>query len=431
MRGQGAVVLLTGATGFLGKVVLAELVRRRSELGIERVRLLVRAADAGLADGRLRREVVGSPCFGNEAPGWEKSIEAVVGDLAQPGCGLAEVDRARIAAETTHVIHCAASVAFDLPLPEAAQANTTAALSVLELAESCRRIASVVSVSTAYVTPHPGGEVHTVRETPAPLPRDPDELYAEVLDGTAREAAWLAESGHPNTYTFTKSLAEHLLLRRRRQAPLTLLRPSIISGSQRHPEPGWIDSPAAFAAFVVLIAIGQLRAVAADPRTRLDLMPCDEVARRCVDAAFDPPEPASPRIEHAVAGLGAACSIQLCMERILAFFGRHPVMGGPRLRYVGPRGPRFAVEHALRHRLPTAAAALWLGATRQPRRARAARRLGERQSAINRDFAYFTHNTFDFRTVTPLGPDFDPSRYLDIACEGMHRNLLERRRPGG
>ncbi len=424
-------VLLTGATGFLGKVVLAELLRRRCELGIERVRLLVRAPDAGLADGRFRREVVSSPCFRGEEPGWEKSVESVVGDLARPGCGLAEGDRARLVADTTHVIHCAASVAFDLPLPQATEANVAGALHLLELAESCRRIASIVSVSTAYVTPHPGGGVHTALETPAPLPGDPDALYSAILQGAAPEAAWLGESGHPNTYTWTKCLAEHLLLRHRRGAPLTLLRPSIITGSERRPEPGWIDSPAAFAAFVVLIAIGQLRAVAADLGTRLDLVPCDAVARRCVDAAFDPPEPASPRIEHAVAGLGAACSIQLCMERILAFFGRHPVMGGPRLRYVGPRGPRFAVEHALRHRLPTAAAALWLGATRQPRRARAARRLGERQSAINRDFAYFTHNTFDFRTVTPLGPDFDPSRYLDIACEGMHRNLLERRRPGG
>jgi len=34
--------LLTGVTGFLGKVVLEELLRRREELGVDRVHLLIR-----------------------------------------------------------------------------------------------------------------------------------------------------------------------------------------------------------------------------------------------------------------------------------------------------------------------------------------------------------------------------------------------------
>ena len=45
MSGAPAVVLLTGATGFVGKVVLAELLRRCEALGIERVLALVRAKD--------------------------------------------------------------------------------------------------------------------------------------------------------------------------------------------------------------------------------------------------------------------------------------------------------------------------------------------------------------------------------------------------
>ena len=40
-----SIVLLTGATGFVGKVVLEELLRRRAELGVERVLALVRARD--------------------------------------------------------------------------------------------------------------------------------------------------------------------------------------------------------------------------------------------------------------------------------------------------------------------------------------------------------------------------------------------------
>ena len=48
-------VLLTGATGFVGKVVLEELLRRREELGIERVLALVRAGDPQHAARALPR----------------------------------------------------------------------------------------------------------------------------------------------------------------------------------------------------------------------------------------------------------------------------------------------------------------------------------------------------------------------------------------
>ena len=39
---KGAHILLTGSTGFVGKVVLEELLRRREELGIEKIHLLIR-----------------------------------------------------------------------------------------------------------------------------------------------------------------------------------------------------------------------------------------------------------------------------------------------------------------------------------------------------------------------------------------------------
>jgi hypothetical protein len=45
---------------------------------------------------------------------------------------------------------------------------------------------------------------------------------------------------------------------------------------------------------------------------------------------------------------------------------------------------------------------------------------------VNRDFAYFTHSTFDFRGSHPLEPPLDPAGYLDTVCEGVERHLLRR-----
>ena len=71
----------------------------------------------------------------------------------------------------------------------------------------------------------------------------------------------------------------------------TIVRPSIVSACRTHPVPGWIDSGAAFAAFVAMIGAGKLRVLNGDPDTRLDVVPCDAVSRRIVAAAFAPPPP--------------------------------------------------------------------------------------------------------------------------------------------
>jgi thioester reductase-like protein len=430
-RPGGRVVLLTGATGFVGKVVLEQLLRRSAELGVARVLLVIRAGDREQAQARLRSELVRSGCFGGLAPGWETRVEALAGDLARPQLGLDAEARERVVAQATHVVHCAASIEFDLPLADATAVNATGALHALELARACRRLESYVGVSTAYVSPHPrprAGALHRAGEALAPLPGDPSALYAAILAGGVDEARLLAETRHPNTYTLTKCLAEHLVAARALDLPVTLVRPSIVSASREQPLPGWIDSAAAFAGFVAMIGTGRLRVVAGDRRARIDVVPCDEVARRIVSAAFSPAPAGRLRIRHAVAGFQGSLPIPLCRERIVAWFARHPLGREARLDFVGRRGPFFHAAHALRHELPGLGASLWLALRQRADERQAVRRLLERQRAANRDFAYFTHASFAFETSQPLEPPLDPERYVDLVCEGVSRHLLRRGR---
>ena len=171
--------------------------------------------------------------------------------------------------------------------------------------------------------------------------------------------------------------------------------------------------------------------VAGDPDARLDVVPCDAVAERIVAAAFAPPARGELRIQHAVAGLASALPIHLCRERIVDYFTRNPVGGRARVDYVGRRGPVFQLAHALRHELPAKAASLWLALRREPRRIRAVQKLLARQRAIQSDFAYFTHATFDFESAVPAAPGLEPAAYLELVCEGVDRHLLQRERRRG
>ena len=46
----------------------------------------------------------------------------------------------------------------------------------------------------------------------------------------------------PNTYTFTKALAEQLLEKECGNVPLVIVRPSVVTASAQEPMPGWIDN---------------------------------------------------------------------------------------------------------------------------------------------------------------------------------------------
>lgn len=427
---SGSTVLLTGATGFLGKVVLEHLLRRREELGVTRVAVLVRARDDAAARERLRTEVLRAPCFAALAPEAHAAVDALAGDVAQPDCGLGEPARQQLAAAVTHVIHCAASIDFDLPLAEATAINVGGSLRVQEMARGFPGLEALVCVSTAYVTPATT-DVCAVREELPALPLPAAELLAAIESGALCERDLLARTGHPNTYTLTKSLAEHLLVERRGDLPLAIVRPSIISATVREPFPGWIDSHAAFAGFVALAGLGHLRAVAARPQTRLDVVPADVVAQRIAVTAFErPPARGGPvLIRHAVAGLARSVTIADCRHAIERYFGRHPVGAGPRLFHVGPRGAAFRAAEWLGHRVPARAAEAWFLLARDDRKRQATRRLRERLLHLNRVFPYFTHQTFAFETGDALEDGFVADGYLDVVCAGVHRYLL-RQDPG-
>ncbi|MGC2274482.1 MAG: SDR family oxidoreductase, partial [Candidatus Binatus sp.] len=87
---KGRRILLTGATGFLGKVFLAILLRWHPE--IERVYLLIRG-DRRSSVGRFRREILDSPVFaplrehlGDKFDRYiEEKIVVVPGDITNQG----------------------------------------------------------------------------------------------------------------------------------------------------------------------------------------------------------------------------------------------------------------------------------------------------------------------------------------------------------
>jgi nucleoside-diphosphate-sugar epimerase len=417
-------VLVTGATGFLGKLLLRRLVEQSEALGLDRIHVLIRPMGERITGIRRFDRTRRAGCFAGLPEGWHDRICVVEGDLTQKHCGLSDETKASLVPRLTHIIHGAAAVDFDLPPGMAAQSNVTAALRVQDLAREGERLEHLVHVSTAYVTPHAGDTI-PIEEHLVSLPRAAQALYRACLEPGAQAAALLEETRHPNTYTLTKCLTEHLLAERRGTTRLSVVRPSIISASWREPFPGWIDSATAFAGFVVLVGSGEMRVVVGHPAAQLDVVPVDWVAERVVSECFSADTKGASEansgavtVRHLTAGLDRAPSVATCKERIVGYFTDEPVGKPPRVAYLGPRGARFAWAN-FRHQRATAAFARFRSG--DPMRAR--RTLGQ-IDALNQQFSYFTQRSFDFQSSAALSPEFDPAEYVTTVSRGVARHLL-------
>jgi len=65
----------------------------------------------------------------------------------------------------------------------------------------------------------------------------PSWMTEEQLDGLTPTML----EGRPNTYTYTKAMAETVLQNDAQGLPLSIIRPSIVTSSLKEPYPGWVD----------------------------------------------------------------------------------------------------------------------------------------------------------------------------------------------
>ena len=254
---RGKRVLLTGSTGFLGKVWLEMALRLTPEIG--HVYLLARAGRAPNAANRLETIFDTSPVFRalrqhhkSDFSEWLKHrITVLDGDVAVPNFGLSEHDATALAAEVDLVMNFAGVTDFQPDPKLAEQVNIQGALNAADFAAKYRLNVSYMFRHAMWPVTDQGEIEETLIPgvTPNGKPFDPAQEH-ETLRQTIQEnsrrtasriqvvADHVKEQGWPNIYTYSKALAEHLLWQRTDIA-LTLARPSIVECAVQAPFAGW------------------------------------------------------------------------------------------------------------------------------------------------------------------------------------------------
>ncbi|XP_021923841.1 fatty acyl-CoA reductase wat-like isoform X2 [Zootermopsis nevadensis] len=282
---RGANVLITGGTGFMGKVLVEKLLRSCPHLSS--IYLLVRSKK-GKDVGLRMQEIFEDPLFEKlreVQPGFREKILPVEGDCSKPGLDLSPCDRQRIVDNVHIVFHMAATVRFDEKLQIATAINVVGTRELLLLCRDCPNIKVVVHVSTAFSHCHRTSIDEEFYDPPTTGERIV-QLVEKLDDNTLTTITPKILGAWPNTYTYTKAIAEDIVRTVGKDLPVGVFRPSIILCTRSEPVPGWIDNLYGPTGAVACVGLGMIRTMHFKGKMVGDMVPCDMAVNALVTSAW-------------------------------------------------------------------------------------------------------------------------------------------------
>ncbi|XP_052565321.1 putative fatty acyl-CoA reductase CG5065 isoform X2 [Culex pipiens pallens] len=319
----GRTLFITGATGFMGKVLVEKLLRDCPELKC--IYLLIRTkrgVDAAQRKDEYLKHLVFDRIRETNRAQLDK-IRLVRGDILEDDLDMANGDQAELAENVEVVFHCAANVRFDQELKQAVNYNLNGTLRVLRLAERMKRLVAFVHVSTAFCQCNEA----VVEERAYPAPHSPlgisklaDLVDSKVLDLVTPSML----NDFPDTYSYTKALTEDLVNGLRDRLPIAIARPTIVTAAWKEPVPGWIEGTHGPTGLIIGCGRGVVRTMHCNPDYDTHVMPVDVTMNAVIILGAE-------RINAGLDGKALFCnissdyvnpiawgkSVQVCWEKVI------------------------------------------------------------------------------------------------------------------
>ncbi|XP_050515401.1 putative fatty acyl-CoA reductase CG5065 isoform X2 [Diabrotica virgifera virgifera] len=271
----GKHIFITGGTGFMGKVLIEKLLRSCPTVG--NIYILIREKKGRSIQERIE-SMQNLPIFQllkKTNPDAFKKMIPIRGDVTDVDLGLSADDRKMLIENVNIIYHSAASVRFDDFLKDAILINIRGTREVAQLALETKNLDFFLHVSTTFCNtdkvvveeklypPH-GDWRATIR-----LAEECDEaLLCALSEKYIRPL--------PNTYTFAKSLAEHVVNDMCfGKVPVVIARPSVVVSTLTEPIEGWNANFNGPVGLLVAGGKGILRTTFGNPVETSDYIPVD------------------------------------------------------------------------------------------------------------------------------------------------------------
>ncbi|CAD7078549.1 unnamed protein product [Hermetia illucens] len=270
----GRDIFVTGGSGLMGKALLEKLLRSCN--GVNRIFVLLRDLKGQTGRSRLQ-QVKDSKIFDRlrkEDPDSLDKLVAIPGDITALGLGMSE-ESEKLMENVSLVFHVAATVRFDEPISNAIMLNIRGTQEALKFAMRLKHLNRFIHISTAYTYPYKPSlyeEVYPAMADWRTMVKIAEKYDGELLGAFTNKILGV----FPNSYTFTKHLAEQLVKDYSDKLPVAIIRPAIVHCCGVEPMEGWYDKLLAVMGMMTAVGTGIVRALYCRPSCVMDLVPLDD-----------------------------------------------------------------------------------------------------------------------------------------------------------
>ncbi|GAA0172960.1 hypothetical protein LIER_26678 [Lithospermum erythrorhizon] len=311
--------LITGATGFLGKVLVEKIIRTAPD--VCKIYVIIKAKNKEAATKRLMDEILNAELFNSLRQKYGKSFQSlmlekivpVVGNVCEYNLGLDEDVAEIIAKEVDVIVNSAANTTFDERYDVSLDINTRGPKRLMSFAKQCQKLKIFMQISTAYVNGQREGKImekafcigdsiaresilseHQQGSMPTLDIEEEMKLALEHHQGLDNESVVQKmkqfgrdranKYGWQDTYVFTKAMGEMMIDKMRGNIPVVIMRPSVIESTYKEPFPGWMEGNRMMDPIILSYGKGKLSGFLVDPNGVLDVVPADMVVNATLAA---------------------------------------------------------------------------------------------------------------------------------------------------
>ncbi|XP_024160388.1 alcohol-forming fatty acyl-CoA reductase isoform X2 [Rosa chinensis] len=349
-------ILITGATGFLGMVLVEKILRVQPD--VKRLYLLVRATDAESAAYRMKNEILGKELFKVLKETWGEDFDSFIsqkvvvipGDVSFENLGVKDVIiMENMCTEIQIIVSSAANTKFDERYDISLSINTFGVLHMLSFANKCLKLEMLLHISTAYVCGEKVGLIledsTSINKRVKEMPRFDFEVVEknlvneklnelrtqdaseDVITNTMKDLGIERAKLHgwPNTYVFTKAMGEVLLSHHsKNNLPFVIVRPPIVSSTYSEPFPGWVQGYRTVDSVIAGYCKGKLTCLLLGPMTVMDMIPVDMVVNSMIAAIVVNANKSSGIIYHVGSSLRNPIKFDDIRSFVVKYFTKYP-----------------------------------------------------------------------------------------------------------
>ncbi|XP_044739752.1 fatty acyl-CoA reductase 1-like [Chrysoperla carnea] len=283
----GRSVLVTGATGFVGKVLIEKLLR--SCPNINKIYVLIRFKKGKKPEDRLA-DMIQLPLFSEIKKSNLKAFQklhVINGDLSLPNLNLSDEDKTEIINNVSIIFHCGANLNIHEQIKLSITTNAIGTKDLLRLSNYIQQLDAFVFLSTIFAHDQKSA---IIDEKPAAQSKPAVKIAESIL--SFREDSvdkFLTEflSSDSNVYHYSKRLAEQIIIQETNIFPTCIVRCSIVTASLTEPFPGWIDNEHGPTNIIIGTGKGTIRSYRGYYSYTADLVPVDILVNCLITAGYN------------------------------------------------------------------------------------------------------------------------------------------------